>query len=85
VRVDTRAGECSTSPAVAEQRTVKVEGMTCTGCEQRLSSSLNQLEGIRDVTADHQAGEVHVIFDPASVSSAVIEGRIRDVGYTVSD
>lgn len=67
-----------------EQRVIKVYGMTCTGCEQRISLSLSQLDGIRDITANHEAGEVRVLFDPASVPQAVIEGRIREAGYSVS-
>lgn len=38
---------------------------------------------MRNVVADHQAGEVRVTFDPASLSHDVLEGRIREAGYTV--
>jgi copper chaperone len=61
-----------------------VEGMTCTGCEQRVSGSVREFDGVRDVTADHQTGEVRVSFDPAALSQEAIAGRIRDLGYTVA-
>jgi copper chaperone len=69
---------------MAEHRTIRVEGMTCTGCEQRVSGRVRELDGVRDVTADHQTGEVRVSFDPASLSQEAIAGRIRDIGYTVA-
>ena len=39
---------------------LKVEGMTCEGCENRIKNSLKLIDGVEDVTASHQTGEVKV-------------------------
>lgn len=67
---------------MAEQHIIEVQGMTCSGCEQRIHRSL-ELDGVHEVEADHQAGQVRVRFDRAAISPATIEGRIRDAGYTI--
>lgn len=64
-----------------QERTIAVQGMTCGGCEDRVSRSLQQVGGIRAAAADHQAGEVRVIFDPSEVPLETIEQRIRETGY----
>ncbi len=45
--------------------TLHVEGMTCSGCEQRLSKALRRVDGVREAAADHRTGEVRVRFDPS--------------------
>jgi copper chaperone len=64
-----------------EERTIVVEGMTCGGCEERVSGSLQQLDGVRTAAADHQAGEVRVVFDPGETSPEAIAARVRETGY----
>ncbi len=39
---------------------LKVEGMTCEGCENRIKNSLKLIEGVEEVTASHETGEVIV-------------------------
>lgn len=62
---------------------IAVQGMTRTGCEQRIHQSLEALDGVREVAADHQAGRVRIAFDADTVSLDAIEDRIRNVGYTI--
>ena len=54
-----------------ENMTMQVEGMTCSGCEQRVGKVLRRLDGVREATADHRTGQVRVRFD-----SAVTESRL---------
>ena len=39
---------------------LKVEGMTCEGCENRIKNSLKLIDGVEDITASHQTGEVKI-------------------------
>lgn len=60
---------------------LEVTGMSCTGCEQRISAALDRLDGVGDVVADHRIGTVEVHYDPAVVEEAAITGRLADAGY----
>lgn len=65
--------------------TLQVEGMTCSGCEQRIGTALRRIDGVREVTADHTTGEVAVRFDPRATVPDAVRMRIILAGYTVRD
>ncbi|HVL03834.1 MAG TPA: heavy metal-associated domain-containing protein [Acidimicrobiales bacterium] len=69
---------------MTEQLLLQVGGMTCTGCESRVAKVLGRLDGVRNTTADHQAGEVRVLFDPEQTSAEAISAAIAGAGYHVS-
>lgn len=69
---------------MTENLTLQVEGMTCTGCEQRVGKVLRRLDGVREATADHRTGQVRVRFDPAMIDRAALEARIDTAGYQVT-
>lgn len=69
---------------MAENVTLHVESMTCAGCEQRVGKVLRRLEGVREATADHRAGQVQVRFDPAVIDRAALEAGIDTAGYQVT-
>ena len=67
-----------------ENVTLQVEGMTCSGCEQRLGKALGRLDGVREATADHGAGQVRVRFDPSVTDRAALVARIETAGYSLA-
>ena len=69
---------------MAENVTLQVEGMTCTGCEQRVVKVLRRMDGVREATADHRTGQVRVRFDPAVIDRAALAARIDTAGYQVT-
>ena len=61
--------------------TMQVGGMTCAGCEQSVSRAVEQVPGVRNVTADHVGGTVSVrIAESADV--VAIRCAIVDAGFT---
>lgn len=60
---------------------IAVQGMRCEGCERTLRHSLDQLEGVRRVRADHEAGRVRVSFDPERMDERRLRARIEQAGY----
>ena len=66
-----------------EQLELRVNGMTCTGCEQRIERALAQVEGVLRSHADHRAAQVRVVFDPVRTSAEAVGARIRQAGYEV--
>ncbi len=69
---------------MAEQLLLQVGGMACTGCESRVRKVLGRLDGVRRVTADQNAGEVRVLFDPEQISPEAIGDAVTAAGYEIN-
>lgn len=59
-----------------------VNGMMCGGCENRVKNAIKNIEGVENVTADHNTGKVIVISDN-EVSKEIIKEALEDIGYEV--
>lgn len=62
---------------------IKVEGMMCEGCENRIQNSIKSIENIEKVVANHKEGIVTVVGE--NVDIAKVKQRIEDIGFTVKD
>ena len=60
-----------------------VNGMVCGGCENRVKNAIKNIEGVENVTADHNTGKVIVISNN-EVSEEIIEETLEDIGYEVA-
>jgi len=67
-----------------KQLEVRVTGMTCTACEQRIEKALARVEGVVQSAADHRAARVRVMFDPADTSASDVRSCIERAGYVVA-
>lgn len=61
---------------------IKVNGMVCEGCENRVKNALTTIEGIEKVEANHKIGEV-IILAKEEISKSVMEEKIEDIGFEV--
>lgn len=61
---------------------LQVRGMDCERCEERITTAVGQLDGVRRVTADHRTGEVRVLADDVLARDAVVR-QVIDAGYDV--
>lgn len=68
----------------AREVLLHVQGMTCTGCEERIGRVLSRLDGVRQAGADHRTGQVRVAFDPDLVAAGALAERIEQAGYQVT-
>ncbi len=66
-----------------EKLNIKVKGMFCTGCETRIKNALLSLNGILDVTASYNNGEVKVSYDKNLISPKDIEDKITNLDYEI--
>jgi copper chaperone CopZ len=64
-----------------ETVSIRVEGMTCESCEQRLATALGRVEGVSRVSADHETGNVRVLFDAERVAEPQLSEQIVACGY----
>ena len=72
----------TTAPTVL---TLRVEGMDCGGCERKVVSALERLDGIEEVTASSVTGSVKIHHrDQGGPSQQTIEGILNELGYQVT-
>jgi copper chaperone CopZ len=64
--------------------TLRVDGMSCTGCEQRVTKRLSQVEGVRDADADHEAGTVNVRLVAGREDAKALRDAVEALGYDVT-
>lgn len=65
-----------------KETTIKVNGMMCAGCENRVQNALKTIDGIEEVKADHNTGLVTVT-SKEEVSKNSMEEKIEDIGFQV--
>lgn len=66
-----------------EDLVVSVTGMNCASCERRIEDALGRLDGVRLSAADHQRGEVRVVFEPVRSPEETLRATIAAAGFEV--
>lgn len=61
---------------------IKVEGMKCSGCENRIEKSLLNLDGIEKVNANHEKGIVEITLKE-QINSNILKERLEILGFSV--
>ena len=61
---------------------IKVKGMVCTGCENRVKNALNSIERVEQVEASYKTGLVKVLASE-NIERKVMEDTIIDIGFEV--
>ena len=67
-----------------KELSLKVGGMDCSSCEQRIQTALSRVDGVVRGKADHITGTVTVVINPAKVTEDTVCSTIRQAGYEVS-
>lgn len=65
-------------------RTLTVVGMSCEGCEQNVEKALQELDGVSQVSADHEADSV-TLNTENSVADTELQAAITDAGYEIEE
>ena len=63
---------------------IKVEGMVCNGCENRVQNALKTIEGVEKVVANHTNGTV-IVTSKNEVEENVMKEKIEDIGFKVKE
>ena len=61
--------------------TLKVQGMTCSGCVASVTRVVKAVPGVADARVRLDAGSAEVDFDPARTDVTAIRSAIEDAGY----
>ena len=65
-----------------EETIIKVEGMMCTGCENRIQNDVSEIKGVESVKADHEKGIVEV---KGTADIKEVKEAIEDIGFEVKE
>ena len=68
---------------MVQRKTLSVTGMSCNGCEQNVENALRNVEGVRKVEADHDAGTVDVVVED-DASDDRLTKAVHDAGYDLA-
>lgn len=68
---------------IVKKRKLKVSGMTCEGCSERIEAALSKIDGIESVRIK-RLGKVYIEYDLMKVPLKRIEDEITDLGYGLS-
>ena len=61
---------------------IKVKGMVCSGCENRVQNALKTIEGVAEVESDYTKETVKITTNN-EISEKTIEERIENLGFEV--
>jgi copper chaperone CopZ len=64
--------------------TFTVEGMHCESCSASIMSTLEKVDGVDSVTADHELGVAEAFYQPTAVDAEALKVEIEKLGYTVT-
>ncbi len=70
--------------AVGQSLKLKVSGMTCAGCEGKISKALTAIPGTTVSKVCHKSGCAEVVFDGQKESHDKIVAAIKGVGFKVN-
>jgi copper chaperone len=62
---------------------IKVEGMSCSHCENSIIKAVGAIEGVEGVAVDLKNKDVTVEYDSEKVELGIISDAIEDQGYEV--
>jgi copper ion binding protein len=65
-----------------ERISLKVAGMSCAHCENRVSAAIKKLPGVEEASASAKEAKVDVAFDADKTGIEQIKEAISESGYT---
>jgi copper chaperone CopZ len=63
---------------------IRIEGMHCHQCEQRIKNALLRFEGVHEVEVDFNSGQASILFDRDAVGVKQLMEAVTAAGYRAS-
>lgn len=64
--------------------TIKIQGMHCDGCAERVKRVLEREPGVREAAVTFAAGEASVRYDEQAITTDQLREVIERAGYTAT-
>ena len=61
---------------------IKVDGMVCGGCENRIQTAIKSMKGVKKVVADYKKGIVTILAKD-DINEKEIKEKIKNIGFEV--
>ncbi len=76
-----------TAANAAAYRTVglKIDGMTCGSCVDKVKTSLTKVEGVKEAEVTLATHTAKVVYDPSKTNEKALEGSVSTAGFKVSE
>ena len=59
---------------------LKVDGMMCSGCENRVQNALKTIKGVKEVKASHEEKKVQITLKQ-DIDEQILKDKIVELGY----
>jgi copper chaperone CopZ len=60
---------------------LNIEGMHCTGCSNRLTKVLNNIDGVERAEVSFETKKANIKYDESKVSVETIKAEIEEAGF----
>lgn len=64
---------------------MKVDGMTCNGCVNKVKTSLEKVEGVKSVDVSLENHSAVVVYDDTKTNETVLKTAVNQSGYKAGD
>jgi sulfite exporter TauE/SafE/copper chaperone CopZ len=64
-----------------QTQTLRIGGMTCVNCQNRIEKKLKNTAGVRDAAVSYETGTASVTYDPSAIALSEIKAAIEELGY----
>jgi Cd2+/Zn2+-exporting ATPase len=71
--------------ALARALRLQIDGMDCGACAAKIENAMQRLPGVSDITVSYSNASLLLTLDEDRTSQAVVESRIRALGFTPTD
>lgn len=65
--------------------TLKVEGMSCNGCAERIRSMVAAQLGVQTAVVSFDEGQARILYDPQAVDETRLVDAVQKLGFRVVD
>ena len=60
---------------------IKIDGMHCHKCEEKIRTALSAIDGVNEVEVDFASGQASVLFDRQRAAVKQLMDTVNEVGY----
>ncbi len=65
------------------EKTLQIQGMTCTACANRIEKTLSKMEGVERANVNYALERSTIVYDPEKTGVSDFEEKIEKLGYHV--
>lgn len=66
-----------------EEKTLQIQGMSCTACASSIEKGIGKMEGVEDANVNLALERTSITYDPERIDVNAFVNKIKDLGYDV--